>query len=495
MTINYSFKYFILAVAISFVFLFNSCRKDNIYVDGIANIAFSTDTLLFDTVFTQVGSATRTIKVYNFENGPVLLNVRLEQSANEYFRINVDGYKGPDIEAVEIGANDSIYIFVEVTINPDMPPSISPFIVEDKIIVTQGGNRKDIVLVAYGQNANYVPGVNRKGTFSLLSCDLNTVKWDDPKPYVIYGILLVDSCRLEIPEGTRLYVHGGLVRNEDIFYNDGLILVLKDGSIDINGSFSRPVVIEGDRLESVFNNIPGQWSGIRILSESRNNIIRNTIIRNSIVGVRVDSSAQLKIYNSIIENTTASGLIGVNSSIYGENLLIHTNGGNAMQLTYGGEYEFNYCTITNYNTNIDALRFDNFICVSPPFCQDRFEPSIGGLKMRNCLIAGRSDDEIDFSDFFRGSEPEFFKYNFANCVVKVKDLLKADAFPNFFDNCTDCYNLRVNDRLFADINKNDFRLDSMSVAIGRGNPIFGINTDITGKLRKTSNPDVGCFEL
>lgn len=472
-----------------------ACRKESFYIDGTASIAPSADTLLFDTVFTTVGSATRSLKIYNYESQPVLLKIHLEQSGNKFFRINVDGYQGPYIESVEIGAKDSIYIFVEVTVDPDMPVSVSPFIVEDKIIITQGDQNINIVLLAYGQNANYIPGVNRKGAISLLSCELNSVLWDDPKPYVIYGILLIDSCRLEIPEGARLFIHGGLVKNQDFFYNDGLILVLKDGSIDINGSLDRPVVIQGDRLEKAFNNISGQWSGIRILSESKNNVIRNTIIRNSIVGVRVDSAAHLNIYNSIIENTSASGLIGVNSSIYGENLLIHSNEGNAMQLTYGGNYEFNYCTLTNYNTNREALRFDNFVCVSPPFCEDRYEPGSGTLKMSNCIVVGRTDDEISFSDFFKGGEPDFFKYSLSNCIVKVKDLLKPTAFPNFFDNCSDCYNLRSGDKVFSNINLNDFRLDSMSVAIGKGKPIDGISTDITGKIRKTENPDVGCFEL
>lgn len=482
-------------ILIMFSIICNACRKESFYIDGTASIAPSADTLLFDTVFTSIGSATRSLKIYNYEDQPVLLKIRLEQSSNKFFRINVDGYQGPNIASVEIGAKDSIYIFAEVTIDPDLPLSISPFIVEDKIIITQGGRDIDIVLLAFGQNANYIPGVNRKGVISILSCELNSVQWDDPKPYVIYGILLIDSCRLEIQEGTRLFIHGGLVKNQDFFYNDGLILVLRDGSIDIKGSFERPVVIQGDRLEKTFSNIPGQWSGIRILSESKNNVIRNAIIRNSIVGVRVDSAAHLNIYNSIIENTSASGLIGVNSSIYGENLLVHTNGGNALQLTFGGNYEFNYCTLTNYNTNIEALRFDNFLCVSPPFCEDRYEPSFGSLKMTNCIIVGRTDDEISFSDFFKGGEPDFFKYSLSNCVVKIKDLIKPNAFPNFFDNCSDCYKLQSEDKIFSNINLNDFRLDSMSVAIGKGKPINGISTDITGKIRKTDKPDIGCFEL
>nr|HMU05466.1 hypothetical protein [Saprospiraceae bacterium] len=184
-----------------------SCRRDDYYEGNDVVVTFSEDTLRFDTVFTSLGSATRFIKVFNPKDQPILVDVALKNQTNSYFRINADGIKGPTVNQLEINGRDSIYIFVEVTINPDLPTSISPFIIEDVIKVTANGNVSVAHLEAFGQNANYIPSSSGKGGGALLSCNLGLVTWNDPKPYVIYGILYIDSCTLVLPPGTRIYVH------------------------------------------------------------------------------------------------------------------------------------------------------------------------------------------------------------------------------------------------------------------------------------------------
>jgi hypothetical protein len=214
------------------------CRKeDRILTDGDAMLRFSTDTLRFDTVFTQLGSATRILKLYNDYDQPVSIEkIELTAGSSSKFRINVDGLPGEAFEDIRIEANDSIYVFAEVTVDPDAPLSESPFVITESLQFQLNGNDQQVVLEAWGQNANYVPSRFNAGGLALLSCDFGEVTWDDPKPYVIYGILLIDSCTLNLPPGTRLYVHGGVAQTVDqegnpSVYNDGLIYVLPDGRL------------------------------------------------------------------------------------------------------------------------------------------------------------------------------------------------------------------------------------------------------------------------
>lgn len=159
-------KYFtILSVLVLTVFMVASCNKtDNFITDQGAKLSFSLDTLRFDTVFTSLGSATRSFKVYNEYDQPIrITKVRIEGNTGSVFRMNVDGYAAAEVESVEIWPKDSIYIFVEVTINPDQPVSASPFVVEDKILFETNGNDQVIHLEAWGQNAVYLPSRFNKG--------------------------------------------------------------------------------------------------------------------------------------------------------------------------------------------------------------------------------------------------------------------------------------------------------------------------------------------
>lgn len=477
-----------------------SCRKDDSFFEGNAKYRMSTDTLLFDTVFTSIGSATRYVKVYNDEEQPILVNISLSNGSNSFFRLNADGFTGEKLNAVEIQAKDSIYIFVEVTINPDNPLSISPFVVEEFLIVKSAESEIKTLLMAFGQNANYIPKANEKGLISSLCSDFNTVTWNDPKPYVIYGILVIDSCQLVLPPGTNVYVHGGIVVKPDFIYNEGQIIVLEHGTLIAQGTIERPVKIEGDRLESEYNDEPGQWVGLRLLEGSKNNVLDHIIIRNSVVGIQVDSACELKISNSIIENTVSSGIYAKHGKVYGENLLIHSNGGNALSLIYGGDYEFNYSTLASYTDKNEAVVVTNFNCIDPPFCTQTLYSPVA-FRMTNCIISGGSEDELFFGDIRKKeNDPVSFVYEIQNCIVRVDSLINANNYPNFFDHCKDCINLKRTDfnelnELFFNKDENIYTLDTMSVARMKGKHLPNITMDISGKPRKSMLSDLGCYEF
>jgi len=481
---------------------FYSCdREDDLITESSAQLEFSLDTLTFDTVFTTIGSATRIIKAYNPHNKSINISrVFLAKGSSSRFRVNIDGIAANESTDIVVAPKDSMYVFAEVTVNPDADISISPFVIFEDLIFETNGNTQTIVLEAWGQNANYIPNEFNVGGAALLSCNLGIETWDDPKPYVIRGILLIDSCSLVIPAGTQIFVHGGLVRQfvepDSMlnFYNDGIIFVLSEGKIIANGTLEEPVVFQGDRLEESFQERSGQWAGIRFGAGSTGNEFNFTTIKNSIIGARVDSAGVLTLNNSKIYNTAGSGIIGIHSTIDANNTLVYNNGGNCMQVVYGGNYNFNYCTLASYGVESSALFLSNALCLDL-LCQEfRFNRLRANFK--NSIVFGSRDDEISLFDRQgNGTDPFVFDYSFENCIVRVEELLDEElGYPTFFNYCDPCQNGDGSDALFFDTGEDDYHLDTLSIAEGRAVPLTGLSLDLDGEMRDGGMPDVGCYE-
>lgn len=466
-----------------------SCEKQSWFEGEQPRISVSLDTLTFDTVFTSIGSVTKLLKIFNKEKASILVDVYINQASNQFFRINVNGIKGPRVTDMEILPNDSIYVFVEVTIDPDQPLSNSPFIIEDELRVRSQKTELVTTLVAYGQNANYITPKKGKANNFLLTCEMNELSWDDAKPYVIYGRLFVDSCTVVIPAGARIYVHGGVARSDDNIYNDGMIIFLSKGRLQVNGAVDNPVIFQGDRLEQEFQLIKSQWAGILIWQGSENNYLNHVIIKNSVFGMRVDSASHLEMNSTTIWNTGESGLIGRHAKITANNCLFYENSQHAVQLAYGGDYTFNYCTITNYFGKRSALSINNIQC-GDQFCMlDLRRYNEIKANFTNCIIVGNDDDEVDIDLNYN----YMVDISFDHCALVTKELLK-DVKLSLVDRCKECIYINRQDRLFLDRVKNNFLLDTMSVVRSKGIPIPSILVDIRNNVRKTA-PDMGCFEF
>lgn len=482
------------------VLMMSGCKKDLDFVtDSSARLGFSVDTLRFDTVFTTLGSATRILKVFNTNDSPIQISdIRLDGQSNTRFRFNVDGISDETFQEVTIQAQDSIYIFGEVTIDPDQPLSSSPFIIYDELVFQTNGNTQRVTLEAFGQNANYIPSSSADGQISVLSCQNESVTWDDPKPYVIYGVLVVDSCQLVLPAGTQVHVHGGIVNTvdeagESLIYNDGIIFFTQNGSLTSQGTLEEPVIIEGDRLEESFDEISGQWAGVRFSAGSRGNVMNHTIIKNSIVGARVDSAASLIVNDCQFFNTAGSGLIGLHSTIIATNSLFYNNNSSCVQLTYGGNYNFDYCTLASYGVDASALSISNALCLDQLCTQFRINPV--NAFFRNSIIFGSRDDEVDLFNRIPLEDPGFFNYRMENCLVRVNDLPEEEFYTDFFDRCAPCINGSPQDSLFMSIREDNYRLDTMSMAEMNAQPINNVSLDLDGNMRDATTPDIGCYEF
>lgn len=492
---NKQFFKLLMMTSIVVVLCISACRERSFNMSPDAQLAFSVDTLRFDTVFTELGSATRSFKIFNEDEQSILIeNIYLanEPGGEQFFRMNVDGIASNSLQDVEILPNDSLWVFVEVTIDPDNPLSISPFIIEDQVLIEVNGNEQVVYLEAWGQNANYFPSRFNAGVDSILLCDLGSITFDDPKPYVIYGRILIENCELILPPGTDVYVHGGVVSNDSMIYNDGLLLFGENGKLSALGELSNPVVIQGDRLESGFQDVKGQWTGLWFLSNSDGGVLEHTTIKNSLVGFRVDSMANITMNSCVIQNTSGAGIISLAGNIQASNSLIHSNNGNALQLTYGGNYLFDYCTIASYGNQSESLRLNNYLCIDPLCLQPvRINPL--SAVFRNCIFSGSSSDELFLEDA-SDNDPTSFNYIMENCIVKVDELLTPEQFPDFFENCEDCYNLQTDDALFLNLDENDFHLDTLSVAETKAKVLVAIPEDLDGNSRDSNTPDIGCYE-
>lgn len=487
----------ILAFFGSAALLFTFCQKEQFTTNPADKLEFSADTLRFDTVFTELGSATRILKIYNRHSKSIRVGkIYLENGAQSRFNLNVDGLPGDSHENLEIAPKDSLYVFAEVTVNPDAPPSASPFVISENIVFETNGNVQKVVVEAWGQNAVYLPSRYGAGGSVLYGCNGGEWVWDDPRPYVIYGILVVDDCTVRIPAGARVHVHGGLARTEidsAVYrYNDGFLAFQGEGRLIVEGTLENPVIFEDDRLEPEFDDEAGQWTGIWLQSGTAGHRIEHCIIRNSIIGLRVDSACNLTLRNTQIYNTASSGLIGIHAQITAENCLFHSNNGYSIQLEYGGEYDFTYCTAASYGVDGEALRLSNYFCLDP-ICET-FAGNNLKARFQNCIFTGGRADQIALDD--RLQTPGAFDYQLKNCLVRVKDLLKDNAYPDFFDFCNPCLNLQPQDTVFLNVQEDMYRLDTLRSKANRyAVPIPGITLDLDGKLRDGVTPDAGCYEI
>ena len=150
--------------------------------DPDAKLAFTVDTLYFDTVFTTIGTVTKSFRIKNPNNQFIKIDeITLAGGKSSVFRINVDGVPGTRFSDLEIAPRDSMFVFVEATLDPNETADI--LLIQDSILFLTNGNLQDIDLVAWGQDVHIIRG-------GYLD---EPVTWTNDKPYLIIDYLYVDS--------------------------------------------------------------------------------------------------------------------------------------------------------------------------------------------------------------------------------------------------------------------------------------------------------------
>lgn len=385
-------------------------------MQGGQELRFSADTLLFDTVFVALGSATYKIKIYNEQSHAVQINsIRLEKGNNSSFKLNVNGFSGNEVKEQTLAAGDSLYVFSTVTIDPNA--SLAPFVVEDRLIATLGDKEYSVPVVAYGQNARYI-----------YDSVLTTQTWDNVLPYVIINNALVDKGQtLTLEAGCRVYVHP----NSRLFV---------DGTLKVNGTQKDSVVFQSDRIDrSYFSylDLAGEWGGLYFTENSSGNdlnwmIIKNagasTVIGNSLVqaaALQVDRNSSvlnpedgLKINHCIIQNSIGYGLFIYGGKLQMRNSLIQTCGAQNVGVFVGGDLDFAQCTFATYGTKwvnhseAPVMTLLNYLDTS----QTAYISGDLKARIHNCIIYGSLENEL----FCNSKGTGAFDVQLSQCLIKAK---------------------------------------------------------------------------
>ncbi len=394
----------------------SGCISDDFTDSPSDLLTFSSDTLRFDTVFTDLGTPTARLKVYNRASKAVNISSIRMRNDDGVFSMNVDGVSGKSFENVEIRANDSIFVFVECLINGNDDPL--PFKVEGMMDFLTNGVTQTVTLEAYGQNVRRLRGVT-------LDSD---VTFTAEMPYVVFDTLRVaKGATLTLSPGTRV-----------LFHDKGMLQV--DGRMLALGEVGRMVELRGDRLDDVlpdtgYEILSGQWQGIRFGAESFGNRMEYVEMQSTVHGVLVDSCGvtdrnKLTLVNSWLHNSQGNVLRSEHAWVdaYG---CCFSDAGEAVVWLRGGSHDFVQCTMANNYLfaispesilTLSHLSGEENSGISNPMMKADFNNCIiygitqplspGDLAktdvyMRNVLLGVDGSDDDHFISCIWGENPEF----------------------------------------------------------------------------------------
>ena len=468
---------------------------DNFSTNPNHRLSFSIDTLSFDTIFSTIGSVTKQFMVYNPNNEALKIeSIVLANGEKSGFRFNVDGRKGESFQGIDIWEKDSLYISVEITINPT--GINQPVVIEDSMLFFTNGIKQSVLLQAYGQDIHIIKGGVVFTNDTTLTADL---------PYLIYDSLVVaEGSTITIKPGATFYM-----------YNNANIIV--SGNVKAIGTPDNPIVFRGHRLDYIplsdmqlpYDLIPGQWGGIYFNATSFENEFDHVMVRNGFSGLTFRASSperlKMRINNSQITNMDSTTIAATNCYIVATNSEF-SNSTYATVFLAGGKYQFTHCTLVN-NKILGSSRYPGYNCLWMANQIVDTEKSLFPLQQAffdNCIIDGghaadstrlyRGEIFFDTNEQDETGNIETFNYRFTSCFIKT-----ARVNHERFNNClfvTSPNYLKTGSK--RDEYAFDFRLANESIGIGMANrsiseeyPVdrYGVN-----RLISSDGPTVGAYE-
>ncbi|MBB3186903.1 hypothetical protein [Microbacter margulisiae] len=465
-----------------FALLLTNCTESKIAFGSDGKLAFSCDTLSFDTVFSTIGSTTQDFMVYNRSGNPVTIkSIQLVNGTASGFHINVDGTNLTDneLQNIEIKAHDSIYVFVSVTVNPQQQNN--PVLIEDSVLFETNTNRQIVKLLAYGQDVT----IFRSKTIH------NDTTLTNAKPYLIYNYLAIDSGKtLTIQPGAKFYFH----QNASLQVNGNLIA---DGGLGAN----QQITMQGDRIDWLFPGVPyaylsGQWGGVQLSGAQSTYLLNHVILIDGKIGVNIPNGNNqhqpiVNIENSSIQNFDSCGIAAKNANLNMYNCEISNCKSYCLYFA-GGTYTLTHNTIANYYNDVygGKQRDGNPSVV----LMDKDKDAIWPLSVifNNCVITGYLTNELFLPDTLSSSQ---FKFHFNHCYIMSPAISSSNMSGMIWGNSQD--NIFVNSTMQNGYY--NFEPDSLSVLRGKADPAISRTTpyqyDMNGIYRFWNNqPDIGAYE-
>ena len=492
------------------IMFFSSCRKDFDTIPSTGQLEFSKDSVLLNRVFDSISSSTQNFKVYNRSDDDITIpRISLGRGEASFYRLNVDGIPGKSFENIDILAHDSIYVFVEATVDFEQVTD-KDFFYRDSVVFYSDIREQDVKLEALVMDVHLIRPDRQQqpdGSFLYEAIVLGSDKDGNPigvkgsllsgnttctndKPYLVYGYI-------GVPTGATLTINAGATF---YFHNNSGIIVQNGASIKVNGQLEQNVLFEDDRLEPDYEDVGGQWGTIWLMAGSKENVIDHAIIKNNIIGVLVDSTGSnaptLTISNTQVYNTSNYAILAREAIISGKNLVTGSSGA-ATIACWGGSYEFTHCTFANYwvGNFRDGIDLRNYLTY---FEEDGTEVVIPkellAATFTNCIIDGNNGVELNF-DFVK-EKP--YKYHFKNCMLRFEtsnnNLINSPLYDftntSLFEN-----NILNGEADFKDIENNEFIIGQDSDAINKADAAGALLVpfDILG-INRTASPDIGAYQ-
>jgi hypothetical protein len=507
---------YIILLFIGLAITMSSCRQDFVFeTSKTGDLSFSKDTVYLDTVFTNIGSSTYSLKVYNKTNKDIKIpTIQLGKGLNSKYRITVDGMTGENnnnriFHDVELLAKDSMYIFIEVTADV-AEANPTDFLYTDQIRLGTETDYQKVELVTLIQDAYflYPKTIDDQGHTETLTIgdqeiygfyldpndpvNGNEYEWGNDKPYVVYGYAAVPNGKtLNVQPGARIHFHA-----------DSGLIVGNGGSLKINGNYSstealeNEVIFEGDRLEPDFSDVPGQWGTIWLTDGSTNNKIKNLTLRNATIGFLIDHNdgTTTTFENTQIYNCANMGIYAKTAKIKGQNMLINSAGQFSLGCTLGGSYEFKHCTFNNNWSSSQqlAVLIDNYY-TDDANIQHAY--SLDQADFKNCIIYGSNQIELRLN---RATDTNLaFNTSFSKCLIKFNST-SFTTIPeyNFIYDTTSGEIKKTGSPDFMDVYNNKLMIGDDSVAKGFGDDL-GITKDVINTDRVidgNGKVDVGAYQ-
>jgi len=431
------------------------------------DLRYETDTLLFDTVLVQASSITRRFKVYNPTGTDLLIDQIFLGSTMaptpggrpSGFRLNINGLAANRVSGLRLAANDSLYVFAEVTVDPN--DILTPFLVTDSVFFVTGNRTGKVMLTAYGQNARFYKD-------SIIS----TSVWTNDKPVVIYNSILVDSlATLWIQPGTKIYFNAG-----------STLYVL--GTLRAQGTAESPIEMRGDRLDPFYRDLAGAWNGIHFLRGSFKHFMRHVVLRNGSVGIRVDSlpvnglGPNLRLESVWVDHFAQAGIFGNTAHIEGDNVLVSNCGLFNFLGDYGGIYRFRHSTFVHLNSEFPRS-YPLFVLTNRNLGQPP-RPNHAQLDLFNCILWGSTDEELVLDSTGLGTTT----YNLRHSILRSLRGWRGQ-------------NLLYGNPKFKNPYERHYAIDTLSPAFRAGEDLRAtypaLQWDLQGRMR-AALPTLGCFE-
>ncbi|WP_375579575.1 choice-of-anchor Q domain-containing protein [Marivirga tractuosa] len=451
-------KDFLIVICGLLFSVFASCSYEPEPTSEPVNLSFSTDTLQFDTLFSERLSITKRLKIKNPTSQAITISSIRLRNQSQSFQLTLNGRTQSSFSDQLLLAEDSLLLLVSANI--DQGNENNPFVIRDYLEVENQENIQSVVFEAWGQNANYLSD-------SILSCD---TRWNSEKPYVLSGSIQVDSsCVLSIEPGTKIY-------------SATETFLIVDGSLQAEGNLENPIIFTNDRLDEPFASSPGQWGGIVFLENSKDNYLKHTTIKNALFGLNLnifnpDNDPDVTLENCFVGNMAISSVISLNSDFAAVNSVFYNTASGTVSHTGGGSAYYTHCTIANYlNTNRE-----NPAAFFSDSALDNNENEIIApmeVQLLNTIIYGRITDEIQFFEQVGGNLNFSFSHNLFKSTIEV---------------LSENNSIRNQDPAFVEVNDEDFNLLESSPVIDAGLSTQ-FNFDIKGNTRD-DKPDIGAFEF